>query len=230
LKIPEKIRISGFDFTIEQNDPNLTIHARHCAGLVYHDSCSIKISPDLSQEHKEESLLHEMIHAILRERFHFFKKDWLDEEDFVRPISLLLYDVFVNNDIGIVANKMPSSICILGYKYDINLSSHPVFHNGSRVYFVVDYNKCIISIESDDMNHQAVHKIILDSIIEILHTRLGNFDIPSISDGTTSDFIGILSRGLYQIMKDNNLDFYRGRCSCQGQCAMDASLLSATDA
>ncbi|ENZ7246183.1 ImmA/IrrE family metallo-endopeptidase [Enterococcus hirae] len=94
MKLPTNIKIGGMNYRIEEKEaPD---NNPQCYGVcVYHDA-HIEIKTTLSKERKEQTLIHEMLHAI------FFEAGFEEhEEEVVNRVSIVLYQVLKENDLGL---------------------------------------------------------------------------------------------------------------------------------
>jgi Zn-dependent peptidase ImmA (M78 family) len=96
--IPSKIRVIGLDFEIEENEK--VANEGNTFGSVHSRKQRIFLEPNETQQRKEQTLVHEMLHAIfmqtgLSERLRDNKD--VTEEQLVSTISAALYAVLVDN-------------------------------------------------------------------------------------------------------------------------------------
>jgi Zn-dependent peptidase ImmA (M78 family) len=97
--IPKKLKIGGFIWkVIESKDIS---YEGNCYGSTHFDSQTIYLNPDIPQQKKTETLLHEIIHACMWQcglnRTFSIKDKEITEEDVVQPLSMILYQVFKDN-------------------------------------------------------------------------------------------------------------------------------------
>lgn len=99
MTIPEKVKILGFEWTIK-TDKHVANEGQ-CYGSTHHSSQTIFLEPDLSQQHREQVFLHEMLHAIFWQ-MGLGKEDKIPpglEEKIVSALSSGLYVVLKDNDL-----------------------------------------------------------------------------------------------------------------------------------
>lgn len=94
--------------------------------------------------------------------------------------------------------KIPQKVNIGGIIYDVNLISGKTNNTlHERDYFGnIDYEKCIITIDSD-LNQQQIEVTLLH---ELMHGIANHFCINIEEEDTDR-----LARGIYQVLKDNKL-------------------------
>lgn len=99
--IPEKLKIIGFDWTVEKNDKSKDVtYQGSCYGSTHQGTQKIFLNPDDPIQKSEQVLIHEIMHAIwwqmgLNERY---KKEKDIEEEVITTISQGLYQVLKDND------------------------------------------------------------------------------------------------------------------------------------
>ena len=99
MKIPDKLKILGFDWTIE--DHKDIAYQGNCYGATHQGSQKIFLEPDMTPQKREQVFIHEMMHAIfwqmgLCERY---KKDKEIEEEIITTMSQGIYQVLKDNDL-----------------------------------------------------------------------------------------------------------------------------------
>lgn len=99
MKIPEKIKIGGFDWSIEENAK--VAYEGNIYGSTHIYKQSIFLDPDAPQQKKEQTLIHEIMHALwwqqgFTERYKGDSK--VIEEEIIQGISMGLYQVLKDND------------------------------------------------------------------------------------------------------------------------------------
>jgi hypothetical protein len=101
MKIPKKIKIAGFVWTLEQSTEHKRDVTREglCYGSTHHSTQKFFIDPDITRQKTEHTFLHEVLHAIW---FHYglsknksFTPDM--EELVVDSLSNGLYQVLNDN-------------------------------------------------------------------------------------------------------------------------------------
>lgn len=99
MNIPERIKIGGFDWSIK-SDANVTYEGQ-IHGSTHNQTQTIFLDQDGTQQKREQTLLHEIMHAIwwqsgLVKRF----TDHKMEEEVIDALSNGLYQVLKDNDIS----------------------------------------------------------------------------------------------------------------------------------
>lgn len=97
MNIPGKVRISGINYDVLQTTRPIIVNGRQCCGSIEYEEHQISI--DLSfGDHAGHcsTLLHEIIHGIVRDRQIDFGKD-ADEEAIVEALARGLYQVLSDN-------------------------------------------------------------------------------------------------------------------------------------
>lgn len=97
MNLPKKLRIGGLDWKVEYS--NHIANEGQCYGSNHAKTQSIFLDPDTTQQHIEEVLLHEVLHAVfwrtgLWERF---KNSQITEEEVIAALSPCLHQVLKEN-------------------------------------------------------------------------------------------------------------------------------------
>lgn len=89
--LPDKIRIGCYDYEVTETDEVLLVDNRKCQGKIDYNAHQIKISSDemFSEQSKEQTLWHEIVHGIINYRNVAYGKS--DEETFVDELATGLY-------------------------------------------------------------------------------------------------------------------------------------------
>jgi Zn-dependent peptidase ImmA (M78 family) len=100
MKIPKKLKIGGFIWTVEETDK--TTNESSSFGSCHYKKQRIFIDKTENQQKKEHTLIHETMHAViwqsgLNERLN--KATGITEEELVTAISMGIYDVLKNNNL-----------------------------------------------------------------------------------------------------------------------------------
>lgn len=97
MKIPKKLKIGGFDWTVRENY-DITYEG-NCYGSTHHGRQNIFLDPNMSQAKKQETLLHEIMHACYWQAglIEFEKKDKITEEQMISSMAMSLYQVLKDN-------------------------------------------------------------------------------------------------------------------------------------
>ncbi len=100
MKIPDKLKIGGFEWAIKE-DVEVT-DMQGVFGSTHSYTQKIFLDPKISQQKKEHTLIHEVMHAIwwqtgLRERYQ--KDQEKIEEEVIQALSHGMYQVLKDNDL-----------------------------------------------------------------------------------------------------------------------------------
>jgi Zn-dependent peptidase ImmA (M78 family) len=96
MEIPEKLRIGNMIYTVELTDKPLILDRKECKGLVDYEFHKISVNNAVQDEQgQKQTFLHEVVHAIVRERN--FALDSDDTELVVDEIASGLYQVIIDN-------------------------------------------------------------------------------------------------------------------------------------
>ena len=100
MEIPSKVKILGLDWSISREKQ--VADASQSYGTTVHSSQSINIEPTITQAHAEQTLLHEMLHAIFVSMAlnHIPDMDTKKEEHIVSALANGLYHVLKDNKIN----------------------------------------------------------------------------------------------------------------------------------
>lgn len=95
MDIPNKARVGSLDYDIELTDETLVLNAQQCLGMIDYDNLKIKIAKNIqSKQKQEQTFLHELAHAIVKE----YKIDFTeDEEIIVDKFAVGLHQVIRDN-------------------------------------------------------------------------------------------------------------------------------------
>ena len=91
--LPNKIKVAGIDYQIQEveeidDDPSMM-------GCCIYQKSTIKIKSNMSDDKKEQTLVHEMLHACFNEAG-FDEQD----EDVVNRLGIVLYQVLKDNNLS----------------------------------------------------------------------------------------------------------------------------------
>jgi len=96
MKIPEKVRVGSMIYSVTQSGKPLILNGRKCTGLVDYEKHTIDIDNETQDaQGSEQTFLHELVHAIVRERN--FKLDADDDEMVVDELASGLHQVILDN-------------------------------------------------------------------------------------------------------------------------------------
>jgi|ERR1035437_1797103 hypothetical protein len=99
MKIPNKLKIGGFEWEIKENKE--VAFEGNCFGSTHLPSQRIYIDPDSTMQKKEQTLIHEILHALwwqtgLTERY---KKTPEIQEEIIQALGHGMYQVLKDNDL-----------------------------------------------------------------------------------------------------------------------------------
>lgn len=94
LLIPNKVKIAGINYIIEQKEVVIIEGGTNYAGACDPKNARIEILEDMPIERKEETFVHELFHAIL-----FESGFSVHDEELVDRSSRILYQVLKDNDL-----------------------------------------------------------------------------------------------------------------------------------
>lgn len=97
--------------------------------------------------------------------------------------------------------KIPEKINISGIEYEVIKTEGPLVVDGDQVYGLIDYNNRKIKLDTNIQDEQGVKSTFIH---EVLHGIVFDRQIDWKNDGEET-IIEQLSRGLYSILKDNDL-------------------------
>jgi Zn-dependent peptidase ImmA (M78 family) len=96
VNIPEKIRIGSSDYSVVLTDENLVCNGQESYGWIDYNYHLIKINKNIQDKQgQEKTLLHELIHGIVRERSLDVANS--NEEIIVEEIAMGLHQVIRDN-------------------------------------------------------------------------------------------------------------------------------------
>lgn len=94
MNIPNKVRIGSVDYEVELTKETLVCNGQEVFGYINYNHHTIKMNEDLTDNQGlEQTLLHEMLHGIIRERNLTVE----NEELVVEGIALGLHQVIRDN-------------------------------------------------------------------------------------------------------------------------------------
>jgi len=96
MTIPNKVRVNGVDYAIKRSDELIIINHKECFGDIDYNKKLIRIKNDLQDiQGEEETLLHEIFHAIVYERNFDYSKN--DDETITEELARGLYQIVKDN-------------------------------------------------------------------------------------------------------------------------------------
>lgn len=84
-----KVNICGIPHKVIECEDNFNVDTHF--GQIDHKACEIRINKDLTQEAKEETICHEMVHGIL---LHLGYNDYSNDEQLVQALGNAIYQSF----------------------------------------------------------------------------------------------------------------------------------------
>ena len=96
MNIPKSIRVGSMIYSVTQSDKTLVLGNKSCKGLIDYEMHTIDIDNTVQDSQgAEQTFLHEMIHAIVRERNVLLNGE--DQELEVEEIATGLHQVIKDN-------------------------------------------------------------------------------------------------------------------------------------
>jgi len=98
--LPNKIKVARIDYQIQEveeidDDPSVM-------GACVYQKSTIKIKIGMSENKKEQTLVHEMLHACFNEAG-FHEQD----EDVINRVGIVLYQVLKDNKLSFMSTYLP---------------------------------------------------------------------------------------------------------------------------
>jgi len=95
MNIPKNVRIGSIDYEIRGVDHEMCVDGKSVTGRITYGQSLIEIRTDgFSSQHREVTLLHEIIHGITRER----DLDWGDNDElYTEELAKVLHQVIKDN-------------------------------------------------------------------------------------------------------------------------------------
>ncbi len=95
--LPESIKIGCYEYEIKETDEPIIVDGRTCMGsIAYHTHIILVKKSDISEQQKEQTFWHEVVHGIINYRQVNPQKD--DPETLVEELALGLYGIMKQND------------------------------------------------------------------------------------------------------------------------------------
>lgn len=102
MNIPKIIRIGSCDYNVEFTDKDLVANYKEVYGRINYDNHSIEINSVLGDKQQQElTFLHEVFHAITRDRGLEFEDEELIVEELAKGLHQVIRDnqeMFINVD------------------------------------------------------------------------------------------------------------------------------------
>lgn len=107
----EKIKIGGMEYQVKEvkfGESNGDVTLGEC----HFETADILINENLSDNRKEQTLFHEMVHAML---FEAGSVEY-DNEDLVNQLGLIMYQVFKDNEFNQVEPQIEVNSVVTDYQ------------------------------------------------------------------------------------------------------------------
>jgi hypothetical protein len=89
----DEVKVAGIEYSVEEKEVVIIEDCKSYAGLCNYKDARIEILKDMSPGRKEETLVHEILHAAL------FEAGYKDhDEELVGRVSKVLYQILKDND------------------------------------------------------------------------------------------------------------------------------------
>lgn len=96
MNIPHEVKVGSMTYIVKQSDKTLVLNAKQCKGICDYDNHVIELDSSVQDlQGIEQTFLHELVHAIIRERGIVI--DGTDEELEVDELAKGLHSVIVDN-------------------------------------------------------------------------------------------------------------------------------------
>lgn len=96
--------------------------------------------------------------------------------------------------------NIPNKIKISGIEYKVIKTEEPLVLDGRQCYGLIDYNNKVIKLDIKLQDEQGVENTFIHEVLHgIIHDR--QIDCK----GNEEDIVEQLARGLYSLIKENNL-------------------------
>lgn len=94
MNIPEKVKIAGYEYTVERPSESFSSESYVCEGVHIFGQQKIKVAKTGNQPYQDTVFLHELVHGIIAS---CCSGDMYDEEKFTEQFSKGLYQVIIDN-------------------------------------------------------------------------------------------------------------------------------------
>ena len=93
MKIPGIVRVGACDYEVALVETTLTINGSECYGIVDYNNHEIKINSVMGdQQQREHTFLHELLHAVVRERSPTFDDEELVVDELAKGLHQIIRD------------------------------------------------------------------------------------------------------------------------------------------
>jgi hypothetical protein len=207
ITLPEKLKVGGFWYDIEHCD---SLDDANCS-LALHDSgrLCIKVAKTfnnkpIAEQWMLEAFTHEMLHAVNRT----YNCDKLTERDIV-TLGRGWYYTLSRNFLDIRSTKIPSSLDIMGFHYEITYPYVFEDYLYDSVTISVRSSQGSIYLADEDSFTTLDNRVIKSELIYgifLAITYIMSSDIQEKSDEDYCNELRVMGYGLYQVLVDNNLE------------------------
>lgn len=91
--IPNKIKVGGVEYAVTETPVVIVDSSTEYAGVCHYETHHIELLGTLGKDRKEQTLVHEMIHAAL------FESGLLEhDEDLVKRLGITMHQILKDND------------------------------------------------------------------------------------------------------------------------------------
>jgi hypothetical protein len=95
MKLLNKVRIGIYDYKIKEQAIIINDCHRELGGQIDYENLIIKLKTGLNDQHKKQTLWHELMHGIVREYNIDFEND--EEEDIIDTLGTAIVQVLKDN-------------------------------------------------------------------------------------------------------------------------------------
>lgn len=92
MNIPDKIKIGSKFYDVSISDKVLLLDREECGGLIDYEQMTIELNDQRSKQKVEHNCLHEIVHAICRDRDINFEDNEKTVESFAKGLHALIVD------------------------------------------------------------------------------------------------------------------------------------------
>ena len=94
--IPATVKIGGIVYPVRVVETPICVDHKECTAAIHYETQYIEVAKNLGEERQEEALWHEVMHGIVRDRFHGLDLGD-DEEDVVEAFARGVHAFCVDN-------------------------------------------------------------------------------------------------------------------------------------
>lgn len=100
-----KIKVGAIDYDVELKEVIEVDNDTGYYGMCHHSEGLIEVSTRHSLQRQHQTLVHELLHAVMHESGLSHEMDDEEEERLVNRISIVLYQVMKENDLSFLYGK-----------------------------------------------------------------------------------------------------------------------------